>query len=250
MGKKCGKLYPQDEKKMTIKIFGVLIVIHSFFGIGVCIYSTYSLQSVNITWFLPIDVITLLIAIAFLNLIILVVGLSSAISNASFAWSFFHAFMVILIFAEIMISYYTSNVKNVMNIARKAWINSEDDEKADIQNYLGCCGFSDYRDHASIPCPTKINSNEILNVTIGCKEQLYTLTTSICYMMIGFVFVSILFTVFLDFVGCSICLEPDLILYDEKTDSIINYSDRSDVIIPPICDPLFDKTNSYTESSI
>lgn len=124
MGMKCRKVYPQDEKKLTIKIFSIFIVLHTFFGIGICIYSTYKLQTINITWFLPIDIITLLIAIAFLNFIVLVVGLSSAITNMSFAWAFFHVFILFSVVAEFMISYFTSNTKNFGKMAKKAWIKS------------------------------------------------------------------------------------------------------------------------------
>lgn len=240
MGIKCNKIYPQDEKKIIIRIFAAFIVIHSFSGIGVCIYSTYKLQSINITWFLPIDVITLLIAIAFLNLIVLVVGLSSAISNTSFAWAFFHVFMFFLVLAEITVSYYTSNTKNFRNIAKKAWINSDDEDKIDLQESLSCCGFANDLDMPAYPCP---------NATIGCKTKLFDLTTSICYLMIGFVFVSLLFAIFLDFIGFSLCFNPDFILYDEKTDTIINYSDKSEIQQQEFFEPLFEKPHIYTESS-
>ena len=250
MGKQCNKIYPQDEKKITTKIFTALVVIHSFVGIGICIFSTYILQSMNITWFLPIDVITVLIAIAFLNLIVLIVGISSAISNASFAWGFFHVFVFFLIICEIIISYYASDVKNVMNIARKAWINSEDDEKADIQSYLTCCGFVDYRDNPALPCPSDPDTKGMTNITIGCQFKLTDLMSSLCYFMLGFVFVSILFALFVDFVGCSICLNPDFIFYDEKTDTVLNYEERSETPPQQICDPLFDKSRSYTETNI
>lgn len=232
----CRKIYPQDEKKLTIKIFTAFIVIHAFFGIGVCIYTTYKFQTINITWFLPIDIITLLIAIAFLNLIVLVVGISSAISNASFAWAFFHVFMLFLILSELAISYFTANTRNIGNIAKKAWFNAEDDELIDLQESLSCCGFAYIWDRPALPCP---------NVTIGCKEKLFIHTYSICYLMLGFVFVSVLFTLFLDFVGFSICLNPDFIIYDEKTDTILNYSDKSETE-PAFFEPLFEKPTSYT----
>ena len=150
---KCKKFYPQDEKKLMIQVFSFFVVINCFASIGICAYTIFQCNLVNINWFLPIDIITILIALIILNIIILVVGISSAITNASFTWMFFHIFMISMLSIQLIMSYFTSNSNKVTGFAESAWINAYEDERSELQTDLLCCGFIDSTHYPYLPCP-------------------------------------------------------------------------------------------------
>ncbi|OHT03547.1 Tetraspanin family protein [Tritrichomonas foetus] len=237
---KCKKIYPHEEKKLMVKMFVGLTIIQAFVCIALCSVSVIFIQSTNLTWFLPIDILTLMIAVIILSMILFIVGISSAVSNTTFAWVWFHFFMIILLFIEMVISWFTSDIGNLITLSQKTWIHSFDEERSEIQSDLLCCGFANSSDYPAKPC--------MEDHLIGCQVKLLSLSTTIRDVASIALFVDFIFALFYDFMGCAICFHPEVITFDQIDDDITSDSYEKPLFSPTILvDPLDDKgTLTYT----
>lgn len=156
----------------------------------------------DISNLLSVDIVTLLIAIIFLSLIIIVVGWASAISNATFAWIFFHIFMFALLLVEIVVSLFTSNLKGFLISANNHWDLIDDDERIEFQDDLGCCGFLNITDRSAGDCGSS---------NVGCLFKLQDILITIRNTSSVAMFVCFVFGLFIDFAGCAICFHPDVV---------------------------------------
>ena len=213
--KKCRTIQPNEEVKIMAKAFIVFMIVQTIFVSSLSIISINNLQIAHFSWFFPFDLITLLIAIIILSIIILVSGISSATSNISFAWLFFHVFMFLLLLIELIVSWFSSDVNQFLDLAQEKWY-SGDDEIQEIQNDLKCCGFLNCSDHPNDPCP--------INTTLGCQERLQNLMIGIRNTASIALFIDFVFALFLDFVGWAICYHPDFVTLEEYESEVSSYT--------------------------
>ncbi|OHT03631.1 Tetraspanin family protein [Tritrichomonas foetus] len=208
---RCKKIYPQQEKEIMIKSFIVFILIQTIFAVGLCIISILYLEVTNFSWFMPIDMITLMIAVIILSLIVFIVGWASASSNTTFAWVWFHCFMFALLFIEMIISWFSSDVNNIMNLAQKAWDTSYIEDRIELQEDLNCCGFANTTDMPGEKCPPGDD-------VVGCKVKLGNLMSQIRDTASVALFVDFVFAMFIDFAGCAICFHPDVVTVEDQNE--------------------------------
>ena len=204
---RCKKILPQNEKKVMINLFIVLICIQTILTITISANSIFYFNEANLNWFMPIDMITLISAVCILSLIVLIVGCASATSNTTLAWVFFHLFMFALLFIEMIVSWFSSDVQSIIKIAQRTWDLSYEDEKLELQDDLGCCGFSNVTDNPALPC----THNEI-----GCLTKLSSLMLQVRAISSIALFVDFMFSMFIDFAGCAICFHPDFFTVEEQ----------------------------------
>lgn len=202
------KVKPSEEKMVMSKLFVGLMIFQTVFLNILCFITIHFLNLANISWFLPVDIITLMIAVIFLSLILLIIAWASARSNASFAWAIFHLFMIILILIELLVSWYTSDVDRFIKTAQKAWITAGISERQEMQVDLSCCGFINQSDMASLPCPADANT--------GCKTKLISYMSKIRDSASVTLFIDFVLALFIDFAGFAICFHPDVISYDDQ----------------------------------
>lgn len=205
---RCHKITTEEEKPIMIKVFIVFMVIQTIVVALLCAVSIYYIDLINMSWFLPVDVKTMMIAVIILGLLLLVLGWTSATSNTWFAWLLFHAFMIVLLLLEMIICYMSSNTAGFIKIAQNTWYSPTDiADLSEIQNDLKCCGFVDADDHPAPHCPVE--------ATEGCKTKLSNVMNAIRNTASVALFIDIVFAMFIDFTGCAICFHPELIKYNE-----------------------------------
>lgn len=204
----CKKIRPEEEKQVMVKAFILLLVLQTVFVIILCVIAISNLNRANFSWFLPVDIITMLISVILMALILLVVGCASASSNIGFAWGAFHVFMFIFLVIELIISWFSSNVDGFVAAAGKTWSVADDDERAEMEGDLLCCGFINSTDRPALPCPTKDSP--------GCRDPLVRLLGAIRDTASVALFVDFVLAMFIDFVGCSICFHPNVVTFDDQ----------------------------------
>ena len=198
---------PEKEKKVMINGFIVFSIVQTLAVTFFCSISMSYLSSANVTFFLPVDITTLMMAIILLSLIILIFAWSSALNNLCFLWFLFHCFMFFLLVIEMAICMVTSNVNTFVNAAQKTWYTSLETEKVDLESDLNCCGFHNLTDQPGDPCP--------IGASVGCAIKIENLMTTIRNTASIALFVCFVFGMFIDFAGCGICFHPDTITYQE-----------------------------------
>ncbi|OHT02455.1 Tetraspanin family protein [Tritrichomonas foetus] len=213
MGRLCFnfRVYTKDEeKKMLTTMFQWIIFVQSFAVTTLCFLSIYYFSKISVSSFLSVDIVTLLIAVIFLSIIIIIVGYGSSASNTTFAWVFFHVFMTALLVIEVMVSLYTSDVASYLDIASEIWARSENDERLMLQEELCCCGLKNFtRPDNQNQCPKNAQS--------ACLENLREFLETIRNVASVSMFVCFTIGLFIDFVGCAICHHPDIrTLADEE----------------------------------
>lgn len=182
------------------KGFISFIIFQSIIVIILCFISISYISTTNISSIVSVDIVTLLIALIFLSLILVVVGISSAISNTSFAWVIFHIFMFVLLVSEVTISLFTSNLTKASNL----WSKLKDSEKKEIGSDLGCIYDG-------------TNDENCINKLSGILTTLRN-TSSIA------MFICFVLGLFIDFAGCAICFHPDVITLEEHEREMMEIS--------------------------
>ena len=202
-GRRCRTLSLAEEKKAMIRTFMVFNSFQAILVIILCFLSIDYFHTTNFSDFFSVDLITLLMSVVMLALIVIVVGWASAVSNATFAWVFFHLFMVALLLIEVVICFFTSEFSIFMRSAADVWNTSDDEEKRDLQTDLHCCGLANITDRPVGECPN--------GATSGCLEKLEDILTTLKNTASVAMFVCFVLGLFIDFAGCSICFHPDVV---------------------------------------
>ncbi|OHT13734.1 Tetraspanin family protein [Tritrichomonas foetus] len=193
----------ENEKRLMTKTFEACVILQSIAVIVLCLISIYYFNSINISRYLPVDIVTMFIAVIFLTLIIIVVGWAAARSNTTFAWFFFHLFMVALLVIEIAVSLFTSDLSGFLKAAENIWNNDLEDRR-DLQMNLLCCGFLNYtHPDENNQCPPSASSN--------CEEKLTSILLTLRNTATVSMFICFVIGLFFDFAGCAICFNPDII---------------------------------------
>lgn len=204
---RCRTMTPEQEKGVMIRGFIVFSVLQSVAIVVLCSVSIYFLQIANISFFLPVDIVTLMIGIIFLSIIVVIVAWSSALVNMSCLWAVFHSFMIVLLLIEMVICMYTSNVSQFFDAAENSWAKSDDTEKSETESDLQCCGFYNTTDRPGKNCPKEY--------TKACGDKFSELMITIRNTASVALFVTFVFGMFIDFAACAICFHPDTITLEE-----------------------------------
>lgn len=187
------------------------IYINSFQAVIViilCFLSVGYFSRTNISDFLSVDLITLLMSVVMLSLIVIVVGWASAVSNATFAWIFFHLFMFSLLLIEVIICFFASELSTFVPSAADLWKSSEERDLVELQSELHCCGLANITDSpAGGGCPD--------GATEGCIQKLEQTLIMLRNTTAVAMFVCFVLGLFIDFAGCAICLHPDVVTLAE-----------------------------------
>ena len=203
---KFRRLNDKQEKRAMSKTFVWLIIIQSIVVIILCLLSINYFNSINISKYISVDIVTMFNAVIILSLILVVVGWASARSNTTFAWFFFHLFMVVLLVVEIIMSWFTTDMNTVIESAAILWKSQEEDERIELQMDLNCCGFDDFVNVTignNYGCPQ--------NAKTSCKEELMSILMNLRNTACVSMFVCFVLGIFIDFAGCAICYHPDVI---------------------------------------
>lgn len=204
----CRKVYPHEEKNLLIKFFVTFICIQTVFVLILCGLCIAQLSLVDLSFFISIDLTTMMISGVFLSLIVLIIGWAAATNNNTFAWAFFHIFMVLFMVFEITVSWFSSDAFSFAKEAEGVWYSAFDDERAEMQTDLTCCGFKNMTDKPSLPCPQ--------NAEVGCQVKLGYIVKYVQDIATVCLFVDFVFAVFLDFLACAICLNPDVVTLEDQ----------------------------------
>lgn len=203
---RCRTMTMDQEKYVMTHGFIFFSIMQTITVIILCSLSMVYLSAGNVSYFLPVDIVTLMIGIIFLSLIIVILAWSSALNNTSCLWAVFHCFMYALLLIEMAVSMLTSNVKQFVTTADQSWQKSEPQERLNIELDLSCCGFWNISDRNSTPCP---------DTTRGCSTVIETIMTNLRNTASVALFVCFVFGMFIDFAGCGICFHPDTISFQE-----------------------------------
>ena len=196
-----------QEKKVMINSFIVFSVFQTIFVIILCGLSIWYLSNANISFYLPVDITTLLMGIIFLSLILVIVAWSSALNNNYCLWAVFHSFMILLLLTEMTICMLTSNVASILSQAQHAWYTADRTERIDLQLDLTCCGFNNLTDYSEVPCPDGADQ--------PCAQKIQDHMENLRNTASVALFVCFVFGMFIDFAGCGICFHPDTITFAE-----------------------------------
>ena len=199
----------QEEKTLLMSMFKYFIIIQSFVVTVFCILSITYFSKVNISSFLSVDIVTLFIAVIFLSLILIVVGLGASISNTSFTWYIFHAFMLILLIIEVAVTLYASDMSSFVKTASEIWMRGDEEERVMLQQELNCCGLKNF----TVPnednrCLSKAES--------ACIDKIRNTLEKIRNVSSVAMFVCLSFGIFIDFLGCAICFHPETISFAKQ----------------------------------
>lgn len=203
-GKRVKKLTFSDEKRIIKRTFIIFSILQFIILVVLSVLTITYLQKVNFSFFFEVDLVTLVMSIILLSAIILIVAISSAITNAMSLWVIFHFFTLILLVAELVISIFYSDTKKLTNAAKSSWDLSTDQERRDTQYNLHCCGFSTLDEACK-------NFS-----TITCEDKLHDIIGSLRNVASIALFVCFVFSMFVDFVSCAICLYPDMYTVNDR----------------------------------
>ena len=106
--RRCRTMGLAEEKKSMIKSFIIFNSFQAILVIILCFVSIGYFHTTNFSDFFSVDLITLMMSVVMLALIVIVVGWASAASNATFAWVFFHMFMVALLLIEVIVCFFAA----------------------------------------------------------------------------------------------------------------------------------------------
>ena len=204
----CRKIKPSEEKQAISKMFVVFNILQSIAIMILCSISIHFFSKANISSFIPVDIVTLFIAVIILSLILIVVGWSSAISNTSLAWTVFHCFMFILLIIELAVCLFTSNADGFIVSAGKNWVQSDFETRMEMQSDLNCCGFQNSTDNPAGDCASKTDK--------GCKESMSELFISLRNVASVAMFVCFVFGLFIDFAGFALCYHPETFTLEDQ----------------------------------
>lgn len=204
----CRKIHPHEEKNLLIKVFIMFICIQTLFVVILCGLCIAQLSYVDLSFFISIDLMTMMIAGIFLSLIVLILGWAAATNNNTFAWAFFHLFMIVFMAFEVTVSWFSSDVGSLAKEAETVWHNAFDDEKSEMQSDLTCCGFKNMTDKPVLPCPQ--------HAEVGCQVKLGYIVKYVQDISTVCLFVDFVFAVFLDFLACAICFNPDIVTLEDQ----------------------------------
>lgn len=198
----CRVLDLGDQKKAMIRSFIYLNSFQAVIVIILCFISVGYFSRINISNFLTVDLITLLMSVVILSFIVIIVGWASAVSNATFAWFFFHLFMIALLLIEVIICFFASELSMFVPSASDLWASSDEQDKQDLQRELYCCGLANKTDMAADGCG---------DATEGCLGKLEEIMTMLRNTTTVAMFVCFALGLFIDFAGCALCLHPDVV---------------------------------------
>ena len=196
----CRKLTSNEEKKIISYTLIVFLLAQSLFIFVICYEGIINLLRANLSLFLPIDLVTILISVAILGLLILVIGISSTKTNIFFIWILFHIFLFLMLMIELFTTWVTSDINGIMNIAKKSWGKMLLDDIAELQFELNCCGFENMINASQCP----------VNADVPCKIKLNDLLSNIRNYVSILLFIDFIFAMFIDFMGCAICFHPEI----------------------------------------
>lgn len=206
---RCRKIQPHEEQGIMTKAFIGFLVVQTITLFVLCAITVYMLLEANFDWFLPFDLLTLIIAVVILNILILVTGIGSALSNTPITWILFHAFMGILLVVELLTSWFSSDVEAFLHLAKNTWRQAVDTDISELQDDLMCCGFENITDRPmAVICQDEY--------TQCCKDKLHWIMLTIRNTASVALFVDFVFAMFIDFAGCAICFHPDVVTLDQQ----------------------------------
>jgi hypothetical protein len=231
----CQKIDRTEEEGILVKGFILFLVVQTLFALALFGTIAFFLTRAELNWFLPFDLLTLTIAVIILSFIILVTGVASGLSNVLFAWILFHAFIVVLLVAELLMSWLSSDNEGFLKVAHQTWLTAADEDITEVQHSFRCCGFANVSDRpAGSICPANFDQS--------CHEALSdTLKSLRNWCSVG-MFVDFVFAMFIDFAGCGICFHPDFVPLDqirEETDEAESFAQSQELSIQSLAsDPL------------
>jgi hypothetical protein len=165
----------------------------------------------------------------------LVTGIASSLSNALFAWLLFHAFMVVLLTAELLMSWLSSDHEGFLRVAHQSWLAAADEDISEVQHSFRCCGFVNVTDKPpeSI-CPESFDHS--------CQVVLTNILNTLSQTGSVAIFIDFVFAMFIDFAGCGICFHPDVVTLQqiqEETDIAELLTSNGDLSLPSLAlDPM------------
>ena len=217
----CSPIPLNKELKVFSKTFIIFNAIISILSIASCAISVHYLGKTNVTNFLPVDTISLLISIIILCFIIIVVGWVAAVNNTALGWIIYHVCMVVLLLILFIVAIATSNSDSLVETVKDTWVYSDIDTRAELQSDLQCCGYANSSDNPALPCPN--------NIDVGCKSKITNLFADIRWICSTALFLLFIFCLFIEMSGCAMCVHPDTISMEEQQrDDIINISEIED----------------------
>jgi hypothetical protein len=181
-----------------------LLIIQTLSFAGAGLLACVQLYRADLFWFLPFDLFSIIIAVIILNFIILVTGVSAALTNISFAWFVFHVFVVVLFIIELLTPSFVSDISGLVHRAHTAWLDSTSDEIRDLQSLWGCCGFENMTDKpVNLPCPTE--------ATQCCHDWLTWALSLFRNITVILLFLDFVFALLVDFAACGLCCHPQFV---------------------------------------
>ena len=162
----------------------------------------------NISSFLQIDIISMIISVIILCFIIVVVGWTAAINNTGLGWIVFHCCMGVLIVIEVILSISTANFEGYVKTFGETWDKADDLLKSELQDDLLCCGYLNTSDRPALPCPNK--------VTASCLVMFKDLFLKIRWVTSTSMFVCFIVCLFIDLAAYAMCIHPDIISLEEQ----------------------------------
>lgn len=191
-----------------VKAFITFLVFQTLTLDVLCGITIYELLSADFDWFLPFDLLSLVIAVIILSFMILVSGYAAAVSNTFFTWILFHSLMGVLLMIELLTSWFSSDVDGFLRLAHNTWVSGSDTEISELQSDLMCCGFFNTSDRPpSVRC--LIENPECCRAKLNIMMSVIRNTASVA------LFADFIFAMFIDFAGCGICFHPDTITLND-----------------------------------
>lgn len=215
--KSCENL---DDNVVLTRFFLIFCIIQS---ITIFILCTIALRGVGyISSLYEVDLTTLLIAIVILSIILLVVGVSSALTGHWSIWFIFQVFMFVLLLVEIIVCLFSSQLISYPQKFEDKWndtynTSSKDDDYLlllQLQNDLDCCGLYNNTDRNITSCDS--TSKSCLQVL---TNVVYTIRNSSSVCM----FVCFMLGLFISFVGFAICFKNEDNVIIDSSERQSNY---------------------------
>jgi hypothetical protein len=206
---RCRKIDPAEENGVMVKAFVGFLLCQTVAIFVLCGLLVARLIKADLNWFLPYDLLTLVIAVVILSLIILATGLASASSNTLFAWVLFHVFVGVLLLVELITSWIASDTEGFLAAAHQTWLTAAVDDITDFQMGMGCCGFNNATDRPpDTACPEDADD-------VSCHSVLWDAILVMRDIASVSMFVDFVFALFIDFAGCGICFHPDVVTLED-----------------------------------
>jgi hypothetical protein len=206
---RCRKIDPAEESGVMVKAFIGLLLVQTIAIFAICGVLVSRLIKADLNWFLPYDLLTLVIAVVILSLIIFATGLASATSNTLFAWILFHVFLGVLLLVELITSWIASDTEGFLTAAHQTWLTAAVDDITEFQLDMQCCGFNNETDRPpGTACPDDTED-------VSCHSVLWDAILLMRDIASVSMFVDFVFALFIDFAGCGICFHPDIVTLED-----------------------------------